>query len=183
MPDAGTAGYTGQAGGLHFYTFGSDRGADEGEFLVDEFQGVLTLDADFADGTIRGCIGCVGDLVTRRAHFGVFLGPAQGDSRDLARDCEIHLATAIIREDGLFRRDRVTLAHPERTIASSEGSWSGALSSRPDADGNPRLVAGFGIVDFVESDGSEGRFVGSFLGLGDAFRQDGPGLAPPGDEG
>ena len=173
VPADGVATYTGQAGGLYTYTFGSDWGEDEGEHVIDEYQGVLTLTADFADGTVKGCIGCIGDLVTRRAHFGVFLGRDPGDAQGLARNYDLHLATAIIREDGLFERDRVTVRHPERMIISFEGNWGGALSSRQDTDGNPRLVAGFNGVEFEESDGSEGQFVGSLLGLSDTFRQDG----------
>ncbi len=182
VPADGTATYTGQAGGLYSYTFGSDWGEDEGEFVIDEYEGVLSLTADFADGTLRGCIGCVGDLVTRRAHFDVFLGLDPIDVQGLAKDYEIHLATAIIREDGQFERDRVTLRHPERTITSFEGRWGGALSSRQDTDGNPRLVAGFNGVYFEESDGSEGDIFGSFLGLSDTFRQDGTSSPLPGND-
>ena len=179
LPTDGTATYMGQAGGLYSYTFGSDWGEDEGEFVIDEYEGVLSLTADFADGTLRGCIGCVGDLITSRAHFGVFLGRDPIDVQGLAKDYEIHLATAIIREDGQFERDRVTLRHPERTITSFEGRWGGALSSRQDTDGNPRLVAGFNGVYFEESDGSEGDIFGSFLGLSETFRQDGTSAPPP----
>ena len=183
LPVDGTATYTGQAGGLYQYVAGSDWGEDEGGFVIDEYVGILSLTADFADGTLKGCIGCVGDLVTQRAHFGVFLGDDPIDVQGLAKDYELHLATAFIREDGMFERDRVTLRHPERTITLSEGNWGGALSSRQDTNGNPRLVAGFSGVYFEESDGSKGDFFGSFLGLSDAFRQNG--ISPPlpgGDE-
>ena len=135
------------------------------------------------DGTVRGCIGCVGDLVTQRAHFGVFLGEELRDVEAIASDYELHLATAILREGGTFERDRVTLRHPERTIAHAEGFWGGAMSSRQDADGNPRLVAGFNSVYFQESDGSEGQFVGSFLGLSETFRETGVSRPPPGGGG
>lgn len=183
LPAAGTATYTGQAGGLYAYRFGSDWGEDEGSDVIDEYQGVLTLTADFMDRTLKGCIGCVGDLVTRRAHFGLFLGEDPRDAQGLARDYELHLASAVIGEDGTFERDRVTLRHPERTVIFSEGSWGGLLSRRQDADETPRLVAGFSGVDFKESDGSEGTFFGSFLGLSDAFRQDGTSGPLPGNDG
>ena len=173
LPATGTATYMGQAGGLYAYTFGSDWGEDEGGYVIDEYQGVLTLTADFADRTVKGCIGCMGDLVTQRAHFGVFLGEDPRDTQGLARDYEVHLATAIIERDGTFERDRVTLRHPERTVTLSRGSWGGVLSRRQDTDGNPRLVAGFSGVKFEESDGSEGSFSGSLLGLSDAFRRNG----------
>ena len=173
VPVDGTATYVGQAGGLYSYVLGSDHGENEGGFVIDEYQGVVALTADFTDGTLRGCIGCEGDLVTQRAHFGVFLGEDLIDEQGLSEDYEIHLATAIIREDGGFERERVTVRHPERTVTQSEGYWGGALSSRQDTDGNPRLVAGFNVVSFAEGDGAEGQFVGSFLGLSESFRETG----------
>ena len=183
LPVDGAATYMGQAGGLYTYVAGSGWGENEGGFVIDEYQGIITLTADFADGILKGCIGCVGDLVTRRAHFGVFLGRELIDVQGLARDYELHLATAIFREDGMFERDRVTVRHPERTITHSEGHWGGAMSSRQDTDGNPRLVAGFSGAFFEESDGSEGEFFGSFLGLSEAFRKTGVSRPPPGGDG
>ena len=181
LPVDGTATYAGQAGGLYTYEAGSDWGENEGAFVIDEYQGTVTLTADFADGTLKGCIGCVGDLVTQRAHFGVFLGQELRDLGALAKDYELHLATAIFREDGMFDRDRVTLRHPERTVTLSEGFWGGALSSRQDENGNPRLVAGFNGVYFEESDGSAGELFGSFLGLSEAFRETGVSRPLPGN--
>ena len=122
----------------------------------------------------------MGDLVAQRAHFGVFLGQELIDVGAMAADYELHLATAIIREDGMFERERVTLRHPERTITQSEGFWGSALSSRQDEDGNPRLMAGFNGVYFQESDGSEGEVFRSFLGLREAFRETGISRPPSG---
>ncbi len=179
LPIDGTASYAGPAGGLYAYVFGSDWGENEGEFVIEEYQGAVTLAVDFADGTLKGCIGCVGDLVTQRGHFGVFLGQEVSDVQGIVKDYELHLATAIIREDGMFDRDRVTLKHPERTVTLAEGFWGGALSSRQDTDGNPRLVMGFSGVVFEESDGSRGEFVGSFLALSERFRESGVSRFPP----
>ena len=183
LPLDGTAEYAGQAGGLYQYTLGSGWRENEGGFVIDEYQGVLTLTADFADRTLKGCIGCVGALVTQRAHFGVILGQELIDAQGRAKDYEIHLATAIMREDGQFERDRVTLRHPDRLVTLSEGFWGGALSSRQDTDGNPRLVAGFNADYFQESDGSEGEFFGSFLGLSEAFTETGVSGPLPGNGG
>ena len=179
LPVDGTASYAGPAGGLYAYEAGSGWGENEGDFVLEEYQGTVTLTADFADGTLKGCIGCVGDLATQRAHFGVFLGQEVSDLQGIAKDYELHLATAIIREDGMFDRDRVTLKHPDRTVTLSEGFWGGALSSRQDTDGNPRLVMGFSGVSFEESDGSRGELVGSFLGLSERFRENGVSRFPP----
>ena len=142
LPAEGTATYLGPAGGLYTYEAGSDWGEDEGAYVIDEYQGTIALTADFTDGTVSGCIGCVGDLATTRAHFSVFLGQEPIDVGGIAADYEVHLATAIIRKDGTFERDRVTVRHPERTVTHSEGDWGGALSRLQDTDGNPRLVGG-----------------------------------------
>ena len=173
LPVDGSATYMGPAGGLYVYEPPVDEGEDECFCVVDEYQGTVNLTADFADGTLKGCIGCVGDLVTRRAHFGAFLGRELIDMGAVAKDYELHLATAIIRDDGMFERNKVILKHPERTITLSEGDWAGALSSRQDSKGDPRLVAGFNFVYFEENDGSAGIFRGSFLGLSEPFRQTG----------
>lgn len=182
VPVEGTATYVGQAGGLYRYVPASFQGENLEVIALDEYQGTITLIADFADGILKGCIGCAGDLVTQRAHFGVFLGRELIDVQGLAKDYELHLATAIFREDGQFDRDRVTLRHPERTVTLSEGFWGGALSSRQDENGNPRLVAGFNGVYFEESDGSAGELFGSFLGLSEAFRETGVSRPLPGGD-
>ncbi|MCE2494457.1 MAG: hypothetical protein J4F40_17980 [Alphaproteobacteria bacterium] len=111
----------------------------------------------------------------------MFLGQELRDLGGLAKDYELHLTTAIFREDGQFDRDRVVLQHPERTVTLSEGYWGGAPSSRQDEAGNPRLVAGFNGVSFEESDGSEGEFFGSFLGLSEAVRETGVSRPLPGN--
>ncbi|MCY4381987.1 MAG: hypothetical protein OXE44_02415 [Nitrospinae bacterium] len=182
LPVDGTADYAGPAGGLYAYEAGSDWGENEGEFVIEEYQGTITLTADFQDGTLKGCIGCVGDLVTQRAHFGVFLGQDVSDVQGIAKDYELHLATAIIREDGTFDRDRVTLKHPERNVTLAEGYWGGTLSRRQDTDGNPRLVGGFNSVYFEESDGSAGSLSGSFVGVSETFRNNGVSRLPPSDD-
>ena len=83
----------------------------------------------------------------------------------------------------MFERDRVTVRHPERVVTHSEGDWGGAMSSRQDTDGKPRLVAGFSGAYFEESDSSKGEFFGSFLGLSEPFRETGVSRPPPGDDG
>ena len=171
IPTAGTASYVGPSGGLYYYIPGSDWGEDEGKFVIEEYQGTIDITADFQDGTLKGCVGCIGDLVTKRAHFGVFLGAELLDVRETARDYELHLGTAIIRPDwdGQFHRDRVTLRHPTRNITLSDGFWGGAVSSKQDADGNPRVIGGFNSVYFEEGDGSIGRIDGSFMAPSETF--------------
>ena len=169
LPLEGQATYIGSSGGLYAYTAGTDWGAGKGARVLDEYEGTITLTADFAGGTLSGCVGCVGDLVTRRAHFGVFLGPEVLDVRSVAAGYELHLAETPFEPDGTFTYGDVTVKHSERAITTSEGSWSGQFSSVPDPAGDPRLVAGFNSAEFTESDGSDGAFVGAFVAPSDPF--------------
>ena len=170
LPATGQATYAGQAGGLYVYTTGSDWGEDEGTRLLDEWEGTMTLTANFADGTLRGCVGCVGEITTARAHFGVFLGVEASDIEFVGADYEMHLGATPLNPDGTFEHTDVTIMHPERTITQSEGSWGGALSNIPDQTGDPRIAAGFVQAEFEESDDSTGEFVGAFVTLSEPFR-------------
>ena len=174
LPLEGQATYTGQAGGLYSYVAGSDWGEDEGAYVIDEYEGVITISADFADATLSACIGCSGDLVTRRAHFGIFLGDELRDTQGIGAGYELHFGETAFNPDGTFVYDDVTLRHPERTVAESDGYWGGSLSNISDAAGHPRLVAGFSGVNFEESDGSIGRFSGTFLALSETARESEP---------
>jgi hypothetical protein len=131
LPLAGQATYVGQAGGLYTYVPGSDWGEDAGAYVIDEYEGVITITADFADATLSGCIACTGDLVTRRAHFGIFLGDEVRDVRAIAAHYELHLGATPFNLDGTFEHVDVTVKHPERTITHSEGHWGGSLSNIP----------------------------------------------------
>ncbi len=170
LPREGQATYIGQAGGLYAYVPGTDWGDDAGASMIDEYEGTITLTADFADATLSGCIGCTGDLVTRRAHFGIFLGDEVRDVRAIAAHYDLHLGVTPFNPDGTFERVDVTVKHPERTVIHSEGHWGGSLSNIPDQDGNPRLVAGFSDSYFEESDGSAGEFIGTFVALSELLR-------------
>ena len=170
LPTTGPATYVGQAGGLYAYTTGSNWGEDEGTYLLDEWEGTMTLTADFADNTLRGCVGCVGEITTGRAHFGVFLGTEENDIEFVAADYEMHLGATPFTPNGTFEHTDVTIRHPERTITQSEGGWGGTLSNIPDQAGDPRIAAGFVSASFDESDDSAGAFFGAFVTLSDPFR-------------
>ena len=175
LPLEGRATYAGQAGGLYAYVPGSDWGEDAGAYVLDEYEGIVTMTADFADGTLSGCIGCAGDLVTRRAHFGIFLGDDVRDVRAVAAGYELHFGATPLNDDGTFEHAGVEVRHPERAVAHAEGYWGGALSNLPDRDGNPRLAAGFSNAAFAEGDGSAGQFYGTFVALSGPFRAAGEG--------
>ncbi len=173
LPIAGQATYEGQAGGLYEHVLGNSFGEDAGATAVEEYQGTITLTADFAGGTLAGCIGCAGDLVTRRAHFGIFLGDEVRDLRSLAADYELHLGSTPFGPDGFFESTDVEVRHPDRSLTHSEGFWGGQFSNLPDGDGNPRLVAGFSSAGFEEGDGGSGTFLGAFVGLSERFKASG----------
>ncbi len=173
LPLEGQATYVGQAGGLYAYVPGTDWGEDEGAYVIDEYEGAISITADFAKNTLSGCIGCEGDLATRRAHFGIFLGDEVLDVGSVATSYELHFGDTPLNPDGTFEHVDVTVKHPERTVTHSEGHWGGSLSNIPDREGNPRLVAGFSQADFEESDGSVGAFFGTFVALSEPFRASG----------
>ncbi len=170
LPVEGRATYVGQAGGLYAYVPGSDWGEDEGAYVIDEYEGEIAIAADFAGGTLSGCIGCAGDLVTRRAHFGIFLGDEARDAQAVAADYELRFGVTLINPDGTFEHDDVEVRHPGRAVTHAEGHWGGTLSNLPDRDGNPRLTAGFSSASFEERDGSVGEFFGTFVALSESFR-------------
>ena len=95
------------------------------------------------------------------------------DVRAVAADYELHFGVTPFNPDGNFETTGVEVRHPDRTVANSEGFWGGTLSNRRDADGNPRLVVGFSAARFEESDGSAGRFFGTFLALSERLRASG----------
>ena len=173
LPLDGQATYVGQAGGLYAYVAGSDWGENQGAYAIDEYEGVIALTADFARNTLSGCIGCEGDLVTRRAHFGIFLGDEVRDVQFIAAGYELHFGDTPFNPDGTFEHTDLTVRHPERDVTHSEGHWGGSLSNVPDRAGTPRLVAGFSSAEFEESDGSVGEFIGTFVALSEPFRESG----------
>ena len=142
--------------------------------VIDEYEGVITILANFADATMSACIGCSGDLVTRRAHFGIFLGDELRDTQSIGAGYELHFGETAFNPDGTFVYDDVTVRHSERTVTQSEGYWGGTFSNIPDASGHPRLVAGFSGADFEESDGSIGKISGTFLALSETVRASEP---------
>ena len=170
LPDAGRATYGGGAGGFYRYRDGSGGDGVEAPVHTEEFSGVMTITADFSDATLRGCLGCIGDLVPEREHLYVALGRPRGEPAVPPTDYEVHFDLTDIRPNGTFSgTDNVTVTHPERTVAESSGYWYGRLSNRPDAGGFPRLVAGSSDASFVEDDGSEGQFRSLFTVVGEDF--------------
>ena len=165
LPLAGTATYVGGMGGLYTYHYG--RAWDElaGSTEVTEFTGLLSLTADFGEHRLTGCLGCLAPIETAPGRHLYPAVPWQGsDPAALPADYDVHFE-ASFGASGAFGDNAVTVAHPDRTVVTSAGTWQGQFSNVPDMDGNPRRVVGSTDALFAEDDGSHGRFTGIFDAL------------------
>jgi len=173
LPVAGTATYVGGMGGLYTYHYGRAWGDLAETTEVTEFAGPVSLIADFDRNRLTGCLGCLAPIETAP---GRHLAPAvpwgADDPAALPADYDVYFEAAI-GASGAFEDTAVTVAHPDRTIVNSAGTWQGQFSNVPDVDGNPRRVVGSTDALFAEDDGSHGRFTGIFDALTPAT------IAPP----
>ena len=182
LPATGTASYSGGAGGRYLYTYGDGWGDAKGKISSEDFAGVATFTADFAAGTIEGCLGCEGDLTVQRLHLASAFNRFETEPVALLahpRDYEVRFAPTEFNPDGTFQTgEGVTVTHPGRSVDRIRtGYWGGGLSNRRDGAGNPRLVAGFNKVTFIEQDGSESTITAIFNALSHEFRAEGPASA------
>ena len=169
MPTVGTASYRGPVFGTYSYE-PTDRPADvsselESFYVRDGWEGQVTLTANFGEGTVSGCIGCDGDLVHRDALVRIHHPDIEFDPIDY----EIHLLEHPFNpEDGTIDGGVSEVRHPHLAVTDSDGGWGGFFSNRPDGEGNPRMLGGFGWNSF-EIDGGEALLVGAFIGLSEDF--------------
>ena len=154
LPDTGTASYEGPATGLYAYAPGG--AADTAELGF--FTATASLTAEFAAGTVEGCIGCTGgiDVATETAQDG-------GEFAERTLPARIVLGRTAIDADGTFSDAGVSLAIDGRTIQRIDGAWGGRFSAIADADGDPRLAGGTAGVEWTESDDSQGAFLGTYF--------------------
>ena len=165
LPLTGTASYVGGMGGLYTYSYG--RAWDElaGSTEITEFIGPVSLTADFDRNRLTGCLGCLEPIeIAPGQHLYPIVSWRDPDPASSPADYDLHFA-ASFDATGAFEDTTVNVAHPDRTIVSSAGTWRGQFSNVPDADGNPRRVVGSTDVLFAEDDGSHGRFTGIFDAL------------------
>ena len=165
LPLTGTASYVGGMGGLYTYNYGRAWGELAGSTEFTEFNGPVSLTADFDDNRLTGCLGCLAPIeIAPGQHLYPILSWRDPDPASSPADYDLHF-TASFNATGAFEDTTVSVAHPDRTIVSSAGTWQGQFSNVPDADGNPRRVVGSTDVLFAEDDGSHGRFTGIFDAL------------------
>ena len=125
MPLSGTATYSGRASGFYRYDQSEERR------VHDEYEGTVTLTADFGDGTVEGCIGCVGDIVTRVSRLDILRGREVDEQPADLTDYEIHLNATPYNSDGTFGPGDATVEHPTRDITTTEGVWVGFSRTLP----------------------------------------------------
>ena len=144
LPVSGTATYEGDAGGVYTFqgTFASQL-TDAGLTIRGDFTSEANLSADFAAGTIEGCIGCAYGLINGVGHLE--LGAVSFD-----------------RANGTFHGSNVTLSTSAVSVTGSSGKWAGQFSNIPDGSGAPRLAAGTFDARASTSDGSSVALVGAF---------------------
>lgn len=163
LPAQGTASYLGPAGGAYSVVHGEDGAGPLDSVEIGEFSSSVELTADFADGTIEGCVGCREAV----SLIGVLYDMDTGASRDVFTSDSgywMHLKSAELRADGTFVDAGISLHNRVVSIDSAEGAWGGRFSNIPDSDGDPRLVAGTFGAEAISDGGSEGAFIGSFFG-------------------
>ena len=134
----------------------------------------MALTANFADNTVAGCMGCIGDIDINRQHLYLQLGFRREEPLGLPTDYEVHFGATQINRNGTFEHTDVEVRHPTRPITGSSGFSGGMFSNVPDVDGNPRLAIGLTRADFDEADGSQGKFEALFTALGDSLRPPDP---------
>ena len=76
----------------------------------------------------------------------------------------MHLGSISLDSNGTFRGEDVRLEHAAISITRTTGAWGGQFSNIPDSAGAPRLLAGTFGAEAISAGGSEGSFLGSFIG-------------------
>ena len=164
LPVFGAARYDGPAVGVYGAEYGVDvQGVAPGSIEGGEFVSHATLSADFASGTISGCIGCAAGSTFLT---GVFTDSRTGQQREFVShptNYQIHLGTTAFNRNGRgFSVGSVQVSSPDNRIRTSSGTWLGQFSNRPTATGEPRLVAGTFMGQGSTLGGSSAVFSGAF---------------------
>lgn len=163
LPVQGTASYSGRAAGTYAVLYGTGDGATPGSTELGEFFSGVELTADFAGGTIGGCVGCRDGV----ALAGTLHDADTGEETDVfAQDSgyRLRLEDTAIDSNGTFLGQQLALEHAVISIDSTTGAWGGQFSNIADGAGDPRLAAGTFGAEATSTGGSQGSFLGSFIG-------------------
>ena len=120
LPVHGTASYYGWAGGAYNVLHGTDTGVIPGSTESGMFDSTVELTADFAAGTISGCVGCR-DAVRL---IGVLQDPDTGEERAAYTSnsgYSMRLEATPLRADGTFVDAEISLHNRVISIDSTRG--------------------------------------------------------------
>ena len=163
LPNQGTASYYGPAAGAYGVQHDAGEAGTPGPTEIGEFASTVELTADFAGGTIGGCVGCRDGV----ALFGELYDADTGESTDVLFEdsgYQVHLDPTSLDSNGTFLGQQIRLEHRIISITSTTGAWGGQFSNIPDSAGAPRLMADTFGAEAISAGGSEGSFLGSFVG-------------------
>ena len=166
LPATGSASYLGLVGGLFTADLGSDY--TEGSYASGEYDGHVQLTIAFDggpndDASVLGRISdldLVGDLVD---HEGGTTSYRDGHKW---RRVEMRLDNTPLSAEGELTG---TLSAYGGHVTSSEGVWGAVVSSRQDANGDPRAIAGTQGAIVYTTDGSEFTFMGALFAYSEAW--------------
>lgn len=163
LPESGTVIYRGYTSGMYTFVYGSSwellhpllvNGLRE----TGDFTGIIALKADFTNGTIEGCIGCVENQETT----GVTLRP-EGEQSELYTNLSlvsIKFAPVPIQQ-AAFQGNRLLGVIGDEGLGiefpteENKGNWGGRFSDR--------LAAGTFGIEWTQPDGSRSVIWGSFF--------------------
>ncbi len=157
----------GAASGLYVFRYGNGRAeVPEGSYGFGDYGSSVTFTTNFTSKEIAGCIGCEGDMKAAS----IIEVPSGKILTIEPRNVpyKIYLNAIKFKDDGTFlgsdiRLERMSAEGITAKEDSMKGFWGGRLSTDPDS-GDSHLLAGTIGLRWTESDGSEGAFIGVFLG-------------------
>lgn len=121
-------------------TYGVGTSYPEGTIAGGEFQGILTMSADFDTSMVSGQVRDV-EFTYESV---LFPGAQQArESRVLtSTGYMLDMPATPFNSAGQFSGNDITLSHPAITFVETGGSWAGRFSEVDDANGFPRAIAG-----------------------------------------
>ncbi len=160
MPITGTASYAGRTSGIYQYVDAN------GEHSLTEFVSQAQFTADFAHGTLTGCVGCNSEIMVQNFHYEALMQNVDASRAD-PTGYRLRFRPSPYNPDGTFVAQDISVEHVVREVTSSQGYYGGQFSNIPNDQGNPRLVTGIYRADFKESGGARGRFFGLWNTFGE----------------
>lgn len=132
LPIDGQAIYSGHAAGLY-----------KSDTVTGEFNGEASLTANFATGTIGGCVGCApldGIWITPVDYNTTAGSYVRQDDDKFKADFTFLLGTASFMGSPHYLGSFAGLLTVQGAGEGWHGNWNGQFSRHADAHGNPRLV-------------------------------------------